>query len=84
MSYEKVAQVRSRIIIGTKQTLRAMKNRQVSQVYIARDADIKLTQQVRDLANELHIPLQYVDSLRKLGQACGIEVKTSAVAIKQE
>lgn len=84
MPYERLSQIHSRIIIGTKQTLRAMKNSEVSEVYIATDADLHLTQQVSDLASELNIPLQYVDSMKKLGQACGIEVKTSTVAIKQE
>lgn len=84
MPYEKLSQIHSRIIIGTKQTLRAMKNSQVSEVYIATDADPKLTQQVTDLAKELNIPLHYVDSKRKLGHACGIEVGTTTVAVKQE
>ncbi len=84
MPYEKLSQVHSRIIIGTKQTLRAMKNSEVSEIYIATDADQKLTQPVTDLASELNIPLQYVDKKKKLGQACGIEVNTSTVAIKHK
>ncbi|WP_407692001.1 ribosomal L7Ae/L30e/S12e/Gadd45 family protein [Radiobacillus deserti] len=39
MSYDKVAQVKTGLIIGTKQTLKAMKNGEVSEVVIADDAD---------------------------------------------
>jgi len=84
MSYEKVAQVKPRIIIGTKQTLKAMKNGEISEVIIAEDADQSITQKVVDLAEELNIPYGHVDSMRKLGIACGIEVGASTVAIREQ
>jgi large subunit ribosomal protein L7A len=84
MSYEKVAQVKSRIIIGTKQTLKAMKNGEISEVVIADDADKHITRKVADLAEELEIPCQHVDSMRKLGAACGIEVGASTAAIREQ
>lgn len=83
MSYDKLTQVQSRIIIGTKQTLKAMRNNEVIEVYIATDADQQLTGQVVVLAEELNIPCHRVDSMKKLGTACGIEVGTSTVAVKQ-
>lgn len=84
MSYEKVNQLQSRIIIGTKQTLKAMENGIISEVFIADDADEQITQEVQRLAEELNIPCQHVDSMKKLGAACGIDVGTSTVAIKQQ
>jgi large subunit ribosomal protein L7A len=84
MSYEKVAQVKSRIIIGTKQTLKAMKNGEISEVVIADDADKHITERVSNLAEELEIPCQHVDSMKKLGIACGIEVGASTVAIREQ
>jgi large subunit ribosomal protein L7A len=83
MSYEKVKQVKSRIIIGTKQTLKAMKNDEVSKVYIADDADKQITGKVANLADELGIPCQRVDSMKKLGSACGIEVGAATAAVKK-
>ncbi|WP_430789287.1 50S ribosomal protein L7ae-like protein [Virgibacillus flavescens] len=83
MSYEKVAQGQSRLIIGTKQTLKAMKNGDVSEVILADDADKHLTGKIADLAQELDIPCHYVDSMKKLGTACGIDVGASTVAIKK-
>ena len=83
MSYEQLTQIQSRIIIGTKQTLRAMKNGDITEVYIAEDANHHVTQGVVELAEELHIPYTHVPSKKKLGRACGIDVGTSTVAIKK-
>lgn len=83
MSYEKVAQVKSKLIIGTKQTLKAMKHGEVIEVFVADDAARHLTQQIDQLASELNIPCRRVDSMKKLGDACGIDVGASAAAVKQ-
>ncbi|HEX6593743.1 MAG TPA: ribosomal L7Ae/L30e/S12e/Gadd45 family protein [Bacillota bacterium] len=84
MSYEKVTKLKSRIIIGTKQALKAMKNGSIHEVYLAMDADQHIIQKVEQLARELNIPCQYVDSKKKLGTACGIEVGASTVAVKKQ
>ncbi|MDL4841378.1 50S ribosomal protein L7ae-like protein [Aquibacillus rhizosphaerae] len=83
MSYEKVAQVRTGLIIGTKQTIKAIKNGEANEVVIADDADQHITSKVSRLAEELNIPCYRVDSMKKLGKACGIDVGTATVAIKQ-
>lgn len=83
MSYEKVTQVQSQLIIGTKQTLKAMSNGDVSEVFIADDADQQIIQKVKHAANELNVPCARVDSKKKLGAACGIDVGASTVAVKQ-
>lgn len=83
MSYEKVAQAKDSLIIGTKQSLKAMKNGEVKEVVIAMDVDPEITSKVSQLAEKMNIPYTKVDSKKKLGKACGIEVGTAAVAIKQ-
>lgn len=82
MSYEKVLQAKS-VIIGTKQTVRALKNDLIQEVIIAEDADRFLVSRVIETANELNVPIKYVDSMRMLGKACGIDVGAAAVAIKK-
>lgn len=82
MSYERVTQLQSRIIIGTKQTLKAMQNKEVSEVFIAADADQEITDQVLELAKQLNVPYTIVDSKRKLGKACQIDVGASTVAVQ--
>ncbi|MGP4070456.1 50S ribosomal protein L7ae-like protein [Halobacillus sp. B29] len=83
MSYEKVAQAKSEIVIGTKQTLKAMKNGEVIEVITADDADQTMTMKVVRLARELQIPHTRVSSMKELGNACGIDVGAATVAIKQ-
>lgn len=83
MSYDKVAQMQSRIVIGTKQTIKSMKSGIISEVYIAKDANLAITQKVANLATQLNITCTQVDSMKKLGAACGIDVGASTVAIKE-
>ena len=83
MSYEKVTQAKDRLSIGLKQTEKAMKSGQVSQIVIASDIDAALRLKIINLANELIIPYEMVDSKKRLGKACGIEVGTAVVAIRQ-
>ncbi len=82
MSYEKVIQAKS-VIIGTKQTIRALKNHLIQEVIIAEDADPFLTARVVETATELDVPITYVDSMKMLGKACGIDVGAATVAIKK-
>ncbi|WP_067842505.1 50S ribosomal protein L7ae-like protein [Amphibacillus sediminis] len=83
MSYDKVTKVKDRLIIGTKQTIKAMKSGEVKEVVIAEDVDLDMIAKVSQLAEKMDIPYTMVDSKKKLGKACGIEVGTAAVAIKQ-
>ncbi|WP_335872156.1 50S ribosomal protein L7ae-like protein [Bacillus sp. 2205SS5-2] len=80
MSYEKVAQANS-VIVGTKQTVKAIKTGIVQEIVIAKDADPKVTAKVAEVAAELNVQITIVDSMKKLGRACGIEVGAATVAI---
>ncbi|MCY1120242.1 50S ribosomal protein L7ae-like protein [Bacillus safensis] len=80
MSYDKVSQAQT-IIIGTKQTVKALKRDSVKEVVVANDADPALTASVLKLAQEKGVDIYVVDSMKKLGKACGIEVGAAAVAI---
>ncbi|WP_066072286.1 50S ribosomal protein L7ae-like protein [Neobacillus soli] len=80
MSYEKVLQAQ-RVIIGTKQTVKALREGKVQELIVAGDAEAKVTAKVVDVAKEFNVPILKVDSMKKLGKACGIEVGASTVAI---
>jgi large subunit ribosomal protein L7A len=80
MSYEKVAQAK-KIIVGTKQTVKALKAGEVIELVIAKDADAKVTAELLRTAREMNTAITYVDSMKKLGKACGIAVGAAAVAI---
>jgi large subunit ribosomal protein L7A len=80
MSYEKVLQAK-KYVIGTNQAVKALKEGNVRELIVASDADLKLTAKVVNEALEINVPILYVDSMKKLGKACGIEVGASTVAI---
>ncbi|MBS4224941.1 50S ribosomal protein L7ae-like protein [Lederbergia citrea] len=82
MSYEKVSQA-SNLIVGTKQTVRALKSGHVLEVFVAADADPRITESIIHTAKEMDIPITMVDSMKKLGKACGIDVGATTVAIIQ-
>ena len=80
MSYEKVSQAH-KIIVGTKQTVKALLNNQVKEIVIAEDAEPGIINKVIQTAEQMQVPLTKVSSMKKLGKACDIEVGASAVAI---
>lgn len=80
MSYDKVSQAQN-IIVGTKQTVRALKSGQVRELFVAEDADLRVKERVIHAASEVNVPVTIVDSMKKLGKACGIDVGAAAVAI---
>ncbi|PWU67479.1 MULTISPECIES: 50S ribosomal protein L7ae-like protein [Gracilibacillus] len=83
MSYDKVAKVNIEKIIGTKQVIKAIKNGEAKEVIIASDADQHITSKVSHVAKDYNVPIAYVDSMKKLGKTCGIDVGAATVAIKQ-
>jgi len=80
LSYEKVQQA-ANVIIGTKQTVRALKSGQVQEVIVAKDADPHIKDSIIQTAKTMDVPITVVDSMKKLGKACGIDVGAATVAI---
>ena len=67
--------------IGTKQTLKAIEKGIVEIVYIAKDAEHKVTNPVADFCKQKNITVEYVDTMAELGNACGIDVGAATAAI---
>lgn len=68
-------------VVGTKQTAKVLEQKQASVVYIAKDADPRVTQKIRELADEQGIPIVMVDTMKLLGESCQVEVRTATAAI---
>ena len=83
MSYEKVTRANGHVVIGTKQTMKALRNGDIKELIIANDADRHVLDKVLSLAEENNVPVTGVDSMQKLGKACGIDVGAATVAIKR-
>ena len=67
-------------VVGVKQVRRALANGQVRRVYLAQDADPQLTRPLELQAQELGVETVWTQSMRALGQACGIAVGAAVAA----
>lgn len=83
MSYEKVTQA-DEVLIGTKQTLKAIEHGTASEIIVAEDAAEEIQQRILKAANESSVSIQFVDSMKKLGKACGIDVGAATIALKKQ
>lgn len=83
MSYDKVKQA-AKVIIGTKQATRMVELGKATEVFIAKDADPRLTIKIVNLCNKMEVEVTCVDSMKLLGKACGIEVGAAVAAVVNE
>lgn len=71
-------------VIGMKQTLKALKGDQVEHLFIAKDAEIKITRPLVELAQKTNVSITYVKTMVELGEASGIEVGAAVVAVLKQ
>jgi large subunit ribosomal protein L7A len=83
MSYEKVKQAK-KISIGTKKATRMVELGKVIEVFVAKDADPRMTIKMVNLCKKMDVQVTYVDSMKLLGKACGIEVGAAVAAVVNE
>lgn len=80
MSLEKLREA-PRKTIGTKQTRKALERDEVATLFVARDAEDHIIEPVVELGEEQDIEIAFVDTMTKLGKACGISVGAAVAAI---
>ena len=68
-------------VVGTKQVKRALAEDQVKQVYIAQDAEKTVVNQIIQICKEQQIQIVYIESMKKLGEACNIDVNAATAAL---
>ncbi|KXZ38975.1 large subunit ribosomal protein L7A [Alkalithermobacter thermoalcaliphilus JW-YL-7 = DSM 7308] len=74
----------SKKVVGTKQTTRALKEDKVKVVFIAEDAEKHVVRNVEEISKQKNINIIYVDSVKKLGKACSIDVGAAVAGILKE
>jgi len=67
--------------VGAKQTLKAMKRNEVTQLYVAKDSDDKVVAPLIEFAVANGIPTDQSYTMMELGMACRIKVKAAAVGL---
>lgn len=71
-------------VIGTKQTLRALNNNNVKEIFVAKNAQKQVTLRVIEIAEKQGISIVFVDTMDQLAKACNVEVKTATAALINE
>ncbi len=68
-------------VVGVKQVRRALNSSEVEVVYIAEDAEGKVTDDIVKFCEEKQIQMIYVENMKKLGDACGIDINAAVAAL---
>ena len=67
--------------VGIKQSMKAVENGTAVNVFIAQDCEQRIVRPIIELCQSKAIPITYVDSMKTLGKACGIEVEASVACV---
>lgn len=68
-------------VIGLRQSKKAIKEGNVRTVYLAQDAEKRVTDPIYELCKEHGIEVRQAASMTALGDAAGIEVGAAIVAV---
>lgn len=71
----------SKKTIGIRQSIKAVENGLADTVYIAKDADEKVVRSIKELCSNNEIEIVYIDTMKQLGKACGIEVGAAVACV---
>lgn len=82
MPYDRITAAKKRTV-GAKQTIKAVEKGLAKEVVLAQDADEHVTKPIAQLCQDQGVAVTIVDSMQKLGKACGIEVKCACAAITE-
>jgi len=67
--------------IGTKQTTKTVEQRKATLVYVARDADPRITGKIVQLCEKNGVAIAWMDTMLELGETCGIEIGAAMAAV---
>lgn len=70
--------------VGTKQTSKAIEAGLAQMVFIAKDAEDRVTKPLLQKCKENNVEVTYVDTMKQLGEACGIDVGAASAALLKE
>lgn len=81
--YKELETAKNRLV-GTKQVLKALSADEIAVLYIANDADVSIKGKILAAAGSQDVRVVYADTMRGLGECCGIDVLAACAAIKRK
>jgi large subunit ribosomal protein L7A len=67
--------------VGSKETLKAIENGLADKVFIAKNAEKRVTLPLIEACQQNQVPIIEVETMDELGKACEITVKAAAAAL---
>ena len=67
--------------VGTRRLLKALERGEVQEVFLAADADLFIIRQVKKACTDAGVRMTEVPTMKELGAACGVDVKTASAGI---
>ncbi|HBM81102.1 MAG: ribosomal L7Ae/L30e/S12e/Gadd45 family protein [Clostridiales bacterium] len=71
-------------VVGVKQTAKIIKQGNAKIVYIAEDAEDRVTKPVEELCKQNNIEMIHVKTMKELGSLCGIDIGAATAALIRE
>lgn len=71
----------NKLIIGTKQSSRTINDSKAKTLFVAKDCEQHVIRSIVESAKERGVQIVYVESMKKLGEACGIDVGAATAVI---
>ena len=71
-------------VVGVNQSLREVKKNNAQYVYIAKDADKDVIDELVKCCEEQNIEIKYIDTKKELGKMANVQVKVAALTILKE
>ena len=71
----------SKKVIGQKQVVRAINDNIVSKVFVAKDADERISKAIIEKCETGGIVIEFSETMHQLGKSAGIDIGATAVAL---
>ena len=72
---------KDKLIVGLKQSKRAVEGGNAAKLYLAQDCDPMLIAPIEKAAQENEVSVFYVSTMKELGAMCNIDVKASCAVV---
>lgn len=73
----------SSIIVGLKQSVKAVKSGMAARAFVASDADPHVKNPFVDTCAQMGVEIEYYPTCEQLGSACGIDVGAAVAVVKK-
>lgn len=77
----KELRIKKRRVVGIKETLKALRRGEAEVIFVSKDAEEELLTEILNLAKEMGVKVEEVNSRKLLGELVGIDVGAAVAAL---